>query len=126
MLTILFSPAEGDGPLPMSKNLRDKLRELCAYEKQGKLPKTIPIEKKKTLARWCRKLENADSASGMPEGSSLLGVVAMGVGFFLWARQQQAQSGSPAASGTPVFKPMSNEDLIAARAARMKRFAKAE
>lgn len=110
----------------MSKNLRDKLRELCAFKK---LPNTIPAAQKRTLKRWCKKLEAADGAgpSTFAEPSSMFGLVAVGlIGFFLWQQQQQVAGGVATTNTAPVFKPMSNEDLAAARVARMKRFDNAD
>ena len=67
----------------------------------------------------------ADGASTLPDAPvTLFGVVAVGViGYQLYTQNQKNNAqNSNQQSSTPVFKPMSDEDLKAARMARMKRF----
>ena len=131
-LTWLPADAEADGPLPLSKNYRQKLGEACSMLRKKDAPQSI-VRKRHILASMCRRLEADASVGGSyDEGSSggyevgsggavdprlMATVMLLGGAFFLFGRRQNgAQSHSTAVPATEA-------ETREAREARLRRFA---
>mmetsp|Transcript_26193 Transcript_26193/g.37555 ORF Transcript_26193/g.37555 Transcript_26193/m.37555 type:complete len:173 (-) Transcript_26193:1943-2461(-) len=130
---------DGDGPLPLSKNYRDKLRKLCVIIKGPRPPPELAETSKRgvVLRKMCNRLEKDDKQgdfSLLTMGAStpkavLVGLVGVGIAVFQYwpsiyqsvenfmrsfIRQQSQKNLHP-----NVWDDLANEKL---REARMKRF----
>jgi len=133
-------PEDADGPLPMSKIHRDKLAELCnTIEKVGGpgLPPDVPPSKAATIRSMCKRLRDAEQASGDKDGPAspfFFVLLVIGVAFIIYHRtvpgplqsyrarkiykKQPTKPGDASGGGAG----MTAEQLQAARDARLSRF----
>jgi len=88
-------PADPEGPLPTSKEYRDRLRSLCNVMSSGnRLPKELE-DKKPELQRLCQRLAEADKGAEPEEainyGFWVCVLAALVVGYYLYTSRASNQ-----------------------------------
>mmetsp|Transcript_16083 Transcript_16083/g.49745 ORF Transcript_16083/g.49745 Transcript_16083/m.49745 type:complete len:145 (-) Transcript_16083:78-512(-) len=110
---LTWIPADGEGPLPLSKSYRDQLSRLCALlETASALPPSIEA-RRGDVEKMCAKLRDAERAAAPRPLAALPKVAALGAAG-AWAWRSYASRGwlykvvranAPRRSATPLRPP---------------------
>ncbi|GAB5354750.1 hypothetical protein AAMO2058_000146100 [Amorphochlora amoebiformis] len=133
----------GDGPLPLKKSFRDKLRKLCKMVQEN--PSGVQVENMENLKKQCAKLAHEDTAAELGlsnggSGPSLLMWLVVAAGVYLYFNRgalntltgggtgprpggaSGAWRGQPTQTQKPATRLPDKELIERARAARLRRF----